>query len=119
MSTLLTESDLLTALTQRQLESIRSQAPAGEDPVALNMVHAALTVDGFVKNRSVPTALATRWARDIAVFDLAKILDKPTDAQTKAYESAMKCLEAVSHNLVFPASKLESAPLSWGSKKKF
>ena len=41
MKTLLTESNLLASLTASQLADIRKQAPAGEDPVADNMLSAA------------------------------------------------------------------------------
>ena len=47
MKTLLTESNLLASLTASQLADIRKQAPAGEDPVADNMLSAAALVDGY------------------------------------------------------------------------
>ena len=54
MKTLLTESNLLASLTASQLADIRKQAPAGEDPVADNMLSAAALVDGYCQGREVP-----------------------------------------------------------------
>lgn len=115
MTTLLTESDLLAAMPARQIADIRAKAPAGEDPVITVMVQACATVDGYVGSRDIPPALATKLARDLAVYDLARILDKPTDAQGKAYDNARYDLEAIRKGW-FPGS-VAPAAMGWGSRR--
>lgn len=118
MKTLLTESDLLAAMPARQLADIRAQAPAGEDPVVVVMVQACATVDGYVGCRDIPAALAAKWARDLAVFDLAKILDKPTDAQKTAYDAALQALADVRDGRFTGSAASGSGSMGWGSNRK-
>ncbi|MEZ3490698.1 phage protein Gp36 family protein [Akkermansia muciniphila] len=119
MKTLLTESDLLAAMPARQLADIRAQAPAGEDPVVVVMIQACATVDGYVGNRDIPAALASKLARDLAVYDLAKLLDKPTDAQKTAYENALKALDDVRSGRFAGSSGGDGAGnMGWGSNRK-
>ena len=73
MNCILTESALLGALTASQLEDIRRQAPAGEDPVTEAILTSCARVDAYCRGRAVPGPLMSSWARDICVFYLAKI----------------------------------------------
>ena len=120
MKTLLTESNLLASLTASQLADIRKQAPAGEDPVADNMLSAAALVDGYCQGREVPANLMTRWARDIAVCDLVKLLHKTTDDQRTAYDAALKALQEVRDGTFpFPSScGKKSGAIAYGSNRK-
>lgn len=116
MNTLLTESDLLAAMPATRLADIRAKAPPGEDPVVVVMMQACATVDGSISTRAVPPAMASRLARDLAVFDLAKILDKPTDAQKTAYDHARADLEDIRKG-AFPQVS-EGGVMSWGSQRQ-
>lgn len=118
MKTLLTESDLLAAMPARQLADIRAQAPAGEDPVVVVMVQACATVDGYIGNRYIPAALASKLARDLAVYDLAKLLDKPADAQRTAYDAALKALEDIRDGRFAGSSGGGTGNMGWGSNRK-
>lgn len=121
MNCILTESALLGALTASQLEDIRKQAPAGEDPVTESILSACAKVDAYCQGRTVPGPLMGGWARDICVFYLAKILNKSTEDQRTAYDNALKELQDVrSGTFRFPPDSTTSprGPLAYGSKKK-
>lgn len=120
MLCLLTESALLGALTASQLEDIRKQAPAGEDPVNENVMSACAKVDAYCQGRDVPGPLMTGWARDIAVFYLTKLLHKTTDDARTAYENALKELQAVQAGTFRFASSASNhaGAIAYGSKKR-
>lgn len=121
MNCILTESALLGALTSSQLEDIRRQAPAGEDPVTEAILTSCARVDAYCRGRAVPGPLMSGWARDICVFYLAKILHKTTDDQRTAYDQALKELQDVRGGTFrFSSDSEQSArgPLAYGSRKK-
>lgn len=121
MNCILTESALLGALTASQLEDIRKQAPAGEDPVTESILTACAKVDAYCQGRAVPGPLMSGWARDICVFYLAKILHKTTDDQRTAYDQALKELQDVrggTFHFQSDSTNSSRGPLAYGSKKK-
>ncbi|MEG0025588.1 MAG: phage protein Gp36 family protein [Akkermansia sp.] len=95
MTTVLTESDLLTSLTAQMLADVRAQSPAGEDPIAGAMMHACAAVDSYCAGTSAPANVRTKWACDLASFDIVKILSTATDDMTKAYEETLAALREV------------------------
>lgn len=98
MPATLTESQLKSALTNEQIAKARQEglAPGDTvDPVAEEISAACAKVDVFCAGYIVPAALFTGWARDIAAWQVAKRLDKPTEEQGKAKERAEKELEDV------------------------
>lgn len=83
------------------------------------MVQACATVDGYVGGWDIPAALASKLARDLAVYDLAKLLDKPTDAQKTTYENALKALDDVRAGRFAGSSGGTGAGnMGWGSNRK-
>lgn len=115
MPALLTISDLLGAIPAGQLADVSASAPAGEDPVTVIMLHACATVDGYVGRHMVPAGMMTRWARDLAAYDVAKLLDKPTDAQRVARDTALAALAEVRDGKFSNGT----TGFGWGSKPKF
>lgn len=96
MATSLTEAQLKSALTDDQMVKARTRGLAeGDtiDPVAEEITAACAKVDTFAAGWVAPAAMLTGWARDLAAWHVAKRLDVPTEAQTKAKERAEKELE--------------------------
>lgn len=94
----LTDSQLKAALTNEQILKARTQGLADGDtvdPVAEEISAATAKVDAYTAGWIVPDGLTTGWARDLAAWHVAKRLDTPTEAQTKAKERAETELEAV------------------------
>ena len=108
-------------MTASQLEDIRRQAPAGEDPVTEAILTSCARVDAYCRGRAVPGPLMSSWARDICVFYLAKILHKTTDDQRTAYDQSLKELQDVRGGTFRFSSDAEQStrgPLAYGSRKK-
>ena len=98
MPTTLTDSQLKAALTHEQMVKARSRGLADGDtvdPVAEEIAAACAKVDTYIAGWIVPDGLTTSWARELAAWQVAKRLDTPTEAQTKAKERAETELEAV------------------------
>lgn len=98
MPATLTATQLKSALTNEQITAARTKGLAeGDtiDPVAEEIATALSKVDAFAAGWLVPASLLTGWARDLAAWHVAKRLDTPTEAQTKAKERAEKELEDV------------------------
>lgn len=96
MATTLTDSQLKSALTNEQIVKARTKGLAeGDvvDPVAEEIAAACAKVDTYAAGWLVGTGMLTGWARDLAAWHVAKRLDNPTEAQTKAKERAEKELE--------------------------
>lgn len=98
MATTLSESQLKAALTNEQIVKARTKGLAEGDtinPVAEEINAACARVDAFCAGYLPSAALTTGWARSLCAWEVAKRLDTPTDAQTKAKERAEKELEDV------------------------
>ena len=98
MPATLAESQLKAALTNEQIVAAKTKGLADGDtinPVAEEITAALAKVDTYTAGWIVPAGLLTGWARDIAAWQVAKRLDTPTEAQTKAKERAEKELEDV------------------------
>lgn len=98
MSAALTEPQLKAALTNEQIVAAKTKGLAEGDtinPVAEEIATAIAKVDTYTAGWIVPAGLLTGWARDLAAWHVAKRLDSPTEAQTKAKERAEKELEDV------------------------
>lgn len=96
MATTLTDSQLKAALTNEQIVAARTKGLAvGDttDPVAEEISAACAKVDAYAAGWLPADGLLTAWARDLAAWHVAKRLDTPTEAQTKAKERAEKELE--------------------------
>lgn len=102
MPTTLTPVQLNAALTSEQIGEARTRSllpiPDGEtptNPVAEEIAAACAKVDTYTAGWIIPAPLATGYARDIAAFQVAKRLGKPTEDQQKAYDRALKELEDI------------------------
>lgn len=111
MPATLTEQQLKAALTNEQIVAAKTKGLAEGDtinPVAEEIAAALAKVDAYTAGWVVPAGLLTGWARDIAAWQVAKRLDAPTDAQTKAKERAEKELEDV-RDAKFPGLARDAA----------
>jgi hypothetical protein len=98
MPATLSEQQLKAALTNEQITAARTKGLAAGDtvnPVAEEIATACARVDAYTAGWLVSPGLLTGWARDLAAWHVAKRLDTPTEAQTKAKERAEKELEDV------------------------
>lgn len=96
MAATLTDSQLKSALTNEQIVKARTRGLAeGDtiDPVAEEIAAACAKVDTFAAGWLPGAGMLTGWARDLAAWHVAKRLDTPTEAQTKAKERAERELE--------------------------
>lgn len=91
---MLTEAQLLSALTKPQIAAARKEFADGEpDPIAEEIAAAAAKVEAYTAGRDLPPALRTGYARDLAAHQVAKRVGKATPDQVRAYERALRELE--------------------------
>jgi len=124
MPATLTEAQIFSALTQPQMEAVRSHWPVTGDepnPVAEEIAAATARVDAYSAGWNPPAALLTAWARDLAVWHILKRLDLATENHDKARETALEELKLVSEGK-FPGIARSSTPItgtvSHGSREK-
>lgn len=116
MATTLTVSQLRSALTADQVSQASTKGvSAGDDPVAEEIAAACAKVDFYTSGHTVPDALATGYARDIAAHQVAKRLGSATDDQVRAYERALKELEDIRDGKFGSAVGTSSAAMIFGS----
>jgi len=99
----LTESDLLTVVSDAELTAWRQTAlAAGQaDPVSAVMATVALLVRGYAAHQVTPGATGTipdtltSTALDLVAYRLPlRVGDKPTEARKNAYDAAMELLRS-------------------------
>lgn len=98
MPATLTDTQLKSALTNEQIVKARTKGLADGDtvdPVAEEISAAVAKVDTYCAGYAVSAGLLTGWARDIAAHQVAKRLEKPTEDQVRAYETALSELKDV------------------------
>lgn len=103
MPTTLSLHQLNAALTSEQIGKARSErllpppesGPLPPDPVEEAIAAACAKVDTYCHGWLVADVLRTALARDLAAWEVAKRLGKPTDEQATARERALKELEDI------------------------
>lgn len=124
MPATLTDEQIYSALTQPQVEAVRSHwpiTPGAPNPVAEEIAAACARVDAYTAGWNPPAALLTAWARDIAVWHLLKRLDLAGEAHGQAKDKALEELEAIREGK-FPGVARTTTPItgtvSHGSRDK-
>jgi hypothetical protein len=124
MPATLTEDQVYSALSQPQVEAVRSHWPiigSGPNPVTDEIAAALARVDAYTAGWNPPAALLTAWARDLAVWHLLKRMDLATENHDKARETALEELKLVSEGK-FPGIARTETPItgtvSHGTREK-
>lgn len=124
MPATLTEAQVYSALTQPQMEAVRSHWPLTGDepnPVAEEIAAAIARVDAYTAGWNPSAALLSAWARDLAVWHILKRLDLATENHDKARATALEELKAVSEGK-FPGIARTDTPITgnvaYGSRDK-
>lgn len=114
MPATLTEAQVFSALTQPQMEAVRSHWPITGDepnPVTEEIAAATARVDAYTAGWNPAAALLSAWARDLAVWHILKRLDLATENHDKARETALEELKAVSEGK-FPGIARTATPVT-------
>jgi hypothetical protein len=98
MPATLTHAQLLSALTEQQVQAVESYWDAGagqDDPVAEEIAAALARVDAYTAGWAPSPELLTGWARAIAAWHILARMDLATEAHAQAKDTALEELRAV------------------------
>lgn len=112
--------DMKSGLTPAMIADIGAIALEGEPtPMLRIMSTACRLVDGYCRGRGVPAAVRRSYARDVAIWEAAKLVLTPTPAMKSARDWVLEQLSKIgAGEVVFHSSDKGGYGGSWGSRKQ-